>query len=180
MVAAAAPSSAPARRGLPAIPRQAGPERRPRGRMGSAGVAGALRAPGGGLWAGEGGRQAGAARHGLGARRPGSRGSLCLGRLTASPGSPSGEGAVGAAGLGRAVLLGPRGWEALGSGRERPDGTGLTGAHGRSRVGPPRPLPRPRGLEPLRGRSLPLWMLGTSALGIWLPESAGAPPRGRS
>ncbi|CAI9176952.1 unnamed protein product [Rangifer tarandus platyrhynchus] len=99
------------------------------------------------------------------------------------PPSRSGEGSVGTAGLRRAVLFGPRGLEALGPRREqpaRPARTGLTGAPNWSRAGPPRRLPRPRGLEFLRGGSQLLWMLGTSALGICPPASAGARPPGRS
>lgn len=75
MVAAAAPSSAPAHHGLPAALRRAGPERRPRSGMGSGPGCGncGRRVAGGGRV-----RQAGALRPWR--CRPGSRRSLCLGR----------------------------------------------------------------------------------------------------
>lgn len=90
------------------------------------------------------------ALYGLGPAAPGAAALFVW--ASRSP-SRSGEGSVGAAGLRRAVLFGPRGLEALGPQREQPAWparTGLTGAPSWSRAGPPRRLPRPRGLEFLR------------------------------
>lgn len=103
MVAAAAPSSAPARRGLPAAPLPAGPERRPRSRDG---VGPGRRGLRGHREAGGGERQA---RPGLRARRPGSRGSLCLGALTALPGAPKREKGGGGGRLRARCAAEPRG-----------------------------------------------------------------------
>ncbi|XP_037600315.1 uncharacterized protein LOC119473634 [Cebus imitator] len=139
MVAAAAPSSALACRGLFAATRRARPERPPQG---SDGVElrhrGFLRATGGWRWAGEGGRQA---RPGVGLWAP-------RYPLSGQPDGPAGLSGGGNELLGRSVLGALCcGVEALGPGRERPARTELTGEPGLSRAGPPQRQPWPRGLE---------------------------------
>lgn len=134
MVAAAAPSSAPARRGLRAGP---GPSGGPGAGMGSS--------RGGGGSAGAGRREVGGRGRETGWRGP------ARPRRTAIPGTAglfvwaagrphrarrNREEAAGAAAPGRAVLRGLRGREALGPRRERLARTGLTGGPGPARPGP--------------------------------------------
>lgn len=175
MVAAAAPSSAPAHHGLPAALRRAGAERRPWSGIRSGQGCGncGRRVAGGGR-----ARQAGALRPWR--CRPGSLRCLCLGLRTAQPergrvgggGRPPARCAVRAAGPGGArAAAGAAGL----AGSDRVNGSAQLVPCGSAAA-----IASASGTRVAKGGSQLLWMLGTSALGICPPASAGARPPGRS